>query len=84
MSDAADNLREAIETAINEWISTNGGGMLTGFATVVNYFDSDGDQSWATAHSDNQTPGHTLGLLRWHTLAVEHDVMGYFDREDEE
>lgn len=81
--DAADALRDTVEAAIGTWIAENGGGMVTGFAAVVNYYDSDGDQSWATAHYDGQTPAHTLGLLRWHTMAVEHDVIDYFDREDE-
>lgn len=82
MSDLADDLRDRIETTIGEWLATHGGGMVTGFAAVINYFDADGDSSWATAHSDEQSPTHTLGLLRWHTMAVEHEVSAYFHSED--
>lgn len=84
MSECADELRDTVETAISDWLAKNGGGMVTGFAAVVNYCDGDGDASWATAHSPDQTPAHTLGLLRWHTMAVEHDVIAYFDSEDED
>lgn len=71
----ADNLRDDIDETIGKWLANNGGGMLTGFAIVVNYFDSDGDQAWATATSQDQSPSHTM--------AVEHDVMAYFDHDCE-
>lgn len=40
------------------------------------------EPTWATAHADEQTPASSLGLLRWHTMAVEQSVRAYFERED--
>lgn len=82
MSELADNLQEHLGKAIDEWMATNGGGMVTAYAAAVTYYDSEGDTCWATAFADGQTPSQTLGLLRWHTLSVEHDVMSYFRDED--
>lgn len=83
MSEMADTLALTIERAVEEWLASHGGGMSTGYAVVVNYFDSEGEPGWATAHAERQTPAHTLGLLRWHTMATEHQIVGYFDSEDD-
>ena len=81
MSEMADALADVIRAAVDEWLASHGGGMVTAYAMAVNYYDSEGEHCWATAHADRQTPAHTLGLLRWHTLAVEQEVRGYFDEE---
>lgn len=81
MSEVADNLADVIREATDNWLAANGGGMVTAYAMALNYYDAEGEPSWATAHADRQTPAHTLGLLRWHTLAIEHDVIEYFDQE---
>jgi hypothetical protein len=81
VSEDADNLAAVVRDAVDNWLAANGGGMVTAYAMAVNYYDSEGEQSWATAHNDEQTPAHTLGLLRWHTLAVERDIGHYFDGE---
>lgn len=83
MPESHDNLSDAIREAVDQWLAANGGGMATGYSLVLNYYDAEGAQSWASAHADNQTPAHTLGLLRWLTLSIEHGINGYFDREDE-
>lgn len=81
MSEAADALADVIREAVDQWLASQGGGMVTAYEVAVNYYDAEGEHCWATAHADRQTPAHTLGLLRWHTLSVENDVKGYFDEE---
>lgn len=83
MGEVGDSLSDAVSKAVEEWLATNGGGMATGYSMVLNYFDNKGTQSWATAHADGQSPAHTLGLMRWLTLSIEHGINCYFDREDE-
>lgn len=84
MSERADDLAAKVTDAINEWLAETGGGMATAYALAVNYYDNEGEPCWSTASADEQTPAHTLGLLRWHTLHVEHDVASYFDPEDDQ
>ena len=79
----AEGLRDTVTRAIDEWLASNGGGMAAGFVLALNYYDADGDQCWAVAHPEQQTPAHTLGLLRWHTLSAEHDINAYLSEEDE-
>jgi hypothetical protein len=81
MTEMVDALADTIREAVEQWLARNGGGMVTAYAMAVNYYDADGEQCWATAHAEQQTPAHTLGLLRWHTMSVEHEVQGYFDEE---
>lgn len=82
MSEVADTLAEAISHAVDTWLAEQGGGMATAYAMAINYYDAEGEQCWATAHADRQTPAHTLGLLRWHTIAIEHDVTAYFEGDE--
>ncbi len=84
MSETADGIAENIQAAIDKYLAENGGGMVTGWTCAVDYFDSDGERSWALATFDSQTPSQTLGMLRWHTLNAEHDINAYFDREADE
>ena len=78
----ADQVAGVVSQA--EWLASNGGGMVTGFALCVDFIDEDGDRGWATAHSDGQAPAHTLGLLRFHTIDAERQVRDYFHRNDED
>ncbi len=71
MTTPSDDLADRIADCLGDWLADCGGGMLTSFAFCMEYVDSDGDRAWGVAHNDGQTPAHTLGLLRWHTLNVE-------------
>lgn len=82
MGESADALADVAREAVDQWLAQQGGGMVTAYAMAVNYYDAEGKQCWATAHADRQTLAHTLGLLRWHTLAIERDVDAYFNGED--
>lgn len=80
----ADDAAEAISNALAEWLASNGGGFVTGFAACFEYVDADGDRAWAVAHHDTQTPAHTLGLLRWHTMNVEQQCIGYMCPDEDD
>ena len=80
---AADELSDVIAEAMAVWLADNGGGMVTSFAYAVEYLDADGDRCWAVAHADSQSPSQTLGLLRWHTLAIEEQCRELMGDEDE-
>lgn len=74
----AEQIATVVSAALGEWMASNGGGFVTAFALVVDYVDEDGDRGWATAHAENQMPATTLGMLRFHTLNVEQQVLDYF------
>lgn len=79
------DISDAINDAITTWLADNrGGGIVTAFTLCAEYIDADGDRSWATAHHEQQTPSHTLGLLRWHTINVEQQCAGYMYTDDED
>lgn len=72
-----DQVAGVVAQALSEWLASNGGGMVTGFAICVDFIDEDGDRGWATAHAENQPPATTLGLLRFHTIDAERQVLDY-------
>ena len=81
----ADALADQISAVVSQWLAQQGGGMLTAFAFIGNYYDEDGEESWVTAHTDRQTPATTLGLLRHHTLYIEAGLTGFFrDLEEDD
>lgn len=73
----SDTIDHAVGTALADWLSQHGGGFVTGWALAVEFVDNDGDRGWVVAQDEAQTPAHTLGLLRFHTLSVEGDVADY-------
>lgn len=75
------DLADRISATINQWLADNGGGMPTGFTTIVDYFGNDGEPAWSIAHADGQTVSTTLGLLRWATIATERDARDYMAGE---
>lgn len=77
--DRPTEVAEAITKAIADWLASDGGGFVTAFACSIEYLDADGDRCWATVTADNQSPSQTLGLLRWHTLDVEQQCLGFLD-----
>lgn len=79
-----EDLAERVTEAIAEWLAVNGGGFGTAFSLCAELIDGDGDRAWATAHHDNQTPSHTLGLLRWHTMNAEQQCVEMMFHEDED
>lgn len=84
MSAFGDQLADHISTAIHDLLAQHGGGMVTGFALCIDFIDSDGDRSWATAHRDGQTPMQTLGIIEFHRLAAVRQVDDYLRANDEE
>lgn len=78
-----NDIAEAITNAVGEWLASQGGGFITAFAASVEYVDTDGDRCWAVAHHDNQSPSQTLGLLRWHTIAIEQQSIAAMLDDDE-
>lgn len=73
-----------VNNALGEWLAANGGGMVTAFALCAELIDADGDRAWVTAHMDGQTPSHTIGLLRWHTLNAEQQCVEIMFEVDED
>ena len=80
----ADLLADRIRDTVDQWLADNGGGMVSGYVTVINYYDAEGAPCWATAHADRQTPATTLGLLRFHTIAVERQLERYLDDDEDD
>lgn len=78
----ASTVSQAIHDAVENALRARGGGMITGFAAVVEYFDGDGNKGWLAAHADGQSTPTTMGLLQFHQMLVKrelHDLLDQFD-----
>ena len=80
----ADAAAESVGEALAQVMAESGGGFVTGFCLVAEVIDSDGDRGWITATTEGQALSTTLGLLRWSTLAAEHDAVAAYMAVDDD
>lgn len=77
-------LAEVLETALAEWLHSEGGGFVAGSIIVVDFVDCDGEQRWAYATSDGQKMTTTMGLSAWLQGIVRYEQSRYHQAEDEQ
>lgn len=58
-------------------------GIVSGFVTMVEYVDADGEPCYMILSPPKQGDVATLGQLRAMTLNVEHNILRGFDEDDE-
>lgn len=75
---ASESLTSKIDSAVAEWAQQRGC-MVTAYAGLFQYMQPDGTRAWARVSADEQTHTTTLGILRFHTLTIEHEVHEYLD-----
>ena len=75
---ADDTLAARVQDALQAHLEDQGGGFPTEFLLISNYIDADGEAAYFLTCPDDQRIGTTLGLLRWGTLATEHDAHQHF------
>lgn len=76
----ASTVSQAIHDAVETALRARGGGMITGFAAIIEYFDGEGNKGWLAAHADGQSTPTTMGMLQFHQMLVERDLHSLLDQ----
>lgn len=74
----ADKVSIAVREAIQNVLKEEGGGLVNGYAGVIEYYDSKGERGWFTIQEVNQSAIHTLGLVSFLSKSVDKHLETYF------
>lgn len=82
MTQPNPDLQDCLDKAVQEWLESTGGGLVTGSVMLVDFVDAQGDQMWAWSVSRDQNMTKSMGLVEWLRGLVRFEQQRFLQDEE--